>query len=172
MPCRNDKANARHSRLCEVNYPYTRVADSNLVRATHTKDCTLHPLMVPANKVDQQLSFEANMNLVSLSEFDALMDDNARFGTYCPRQKGTSQHFCVDMGRKTVDGRRLSWLWVFPDGNIRPAHKVLAEKPSLIWTKQDIITAYRNANNKTLPMWTRHVDTYSELAITFCLPFH
>mgnify|MGYP003683180577 FL=1 len=83
MTCRNDKAMMKHSRLCEINYPYTRFAESNNVMASHVRDCT------------------------------------------------RDQHFCVDCGRKTVDGRRLSWLWVYPDGNVRPAHKK-GDKPNLI----------------------------------------
>ena len=76
------------------------------------------------------------------------------------------QHFCVDCGRKTVDGRRLSWLWVYPDGNVRPAHKK-GDKPNLIWTKKQIVDAYKDAANKTLPMWTRHIP-HGNLSITYC----
>jgi len=112
------------------------------------------------------------MDLISLQEFAACMTNNARFGSYVPMDiKSRGAHFCVDKARKTVEGRRLAWLWVYPDGVVRPAHKTLGDKPTVIWTKQDIIKAYRAANNATLPMFTRHVDTYSELAITFCLPY-
>lgn len=174
MTCRNDKAMMKHSRLCEISYPYTRFAESNNVMASHVRDCTRDQHFVDTTEVRQSLGFEASMDLVSLGEFCALMDDGARFGSYCmlPQSGVHSKHahFCVDCGRKTVDGRRLSWLWVYPDGNVRPAHKK-GDKPNLIWTKKQIVDAYKLAANKTLPMWTRHVDQYSELAISFCLPF-
>ena len=179
MACKNDKSGSKHSRLCEIKYPYNRTAPSNDVSATRQRDCTVDVRMVPLSEVNQTLGFEASMDLVSLSEFDALMGDNAKFGTYCdaPKsgglfsKKDQSAHFCVDKGRKTVDGRRLAWLWVYPDGVIRPAHKVMSDNPVFVWTKQQIIDAYKAAKNETLPMYTRHVDQHSELAITFCLPF-
>lgn len=172
MPCKNTKGFAKHSRLCEVNYPCIRHASSANYKASHPQDCTLGKKMVPLGKVTQTLGYEAHMHLVSLQEFEALMTDKARFGTYIPHGKsGLGQHFCVDHGRRTVDGRRLAWLWVYPDGIIRPAHKIMDEKPTVIWTKQDIVNAYKAANDVTLPMFTRHVDQHSELAITFCLPY-
>jgi hypothetical protein len=93
----------------------------------------------------------------------------AKFGTYLVRPK--AGHFCVDQGRRTVDGRRLGWLWIFPDGKVGVSNKNIGDKPPMVWRKQDIIEAYRKADNVTLPMFTRHVETYSELAVTFCLPF-
>ncbi|MDN3639488.1 hypothetical protein QWY82_11800 [Simiduia curdlanivorans] len=172
MTCSNTSGAAKHSGLCNVHYPYTRIAPNNDVRATHQRDCTLGKTMVPVQEVDQSLGFEANMDLISLEDFIREMDDNAKLGTYCPAGKlGGRAHFCVDKGRRSVDGRRLAWLWVFPQGQVRPAHKVMSDNPTLIWTKQQIVDAYKSANNKTLPMWTRHVDQHSELAITFCLPF-
>lgn len=174
MACSNVKTNAKHSRLCEIKYPYTLIADSNNVRATRFRNCTLNSVMVEDKEVVQTLGYEANMDLISIGEFDALMGDNDKFGTYCglPGQKHSkTAHFCVDKRRRTVDGRRLAWLWVFPNGKVHPVHKGMADKPTMLWTKQQIMQAYTQAKNETLPMFTRHVDTYSELAITFCLPF-
>lgn len=168
MACSNNKARSVHSKLCEVNYPYVRYAASTNVPATKQKNCTLDSSSVPDT---QTLGYEANMDLISIDEFISFMPANAKFGTYCDLKKKTKGvHFCVDRGRRTVDGRRLSWLWIFPKGIVGAAHKVITDDPSFIWTKQDIVDAYRAANNPTLPMFTRHVDTYSELAITFCLP--
>jgi hypothetical protein len=169
MNCKNKKSNAKHSRLCEIHYPYIRYADSTDVRASHRQDCTIGKTTVPLREVNQTLGYEANMHLISLQEFKACMTDSARFGTYVKPTETT--HFCVDRGRRTVDGRRLAWLWVYPDGVVTPAHKNMGDKPTMIWTKQDIINAYSAANNATLSMFTRHVDQYSELAITFCLPY-
>jgi len=175
MACNNSKANAKHSRLCEIKYPYTRIADSNNVSATRKRNCTLDPLMVKDSDVAQTLGYEANMDLVSIGEFDKLMGDKDLFGTYCGMpgalQHSSKKHFCVDMGRRTVDGRRLAWLWVFPNGDVRPVHKTMSDKPTMLWTKKQIMDAYVKAGNETLPLFVRHVDTYSELAITFCLPF-
>jgi hypothetical protein len=106
---------------------------------------------------------------VSKAEFTALMDDTVVFGSYCPKF-GRRQHFCVDQGRRTVDGRRLAWLWVFPDGAAKKAHKKLDDAPAALWNKKQILDAWKAANDATLPVFTRHVDTYSELAVTFCLP--
>ncbi|TQV74162.1 hypothetical protein FKG94_16260 [Exilibacterium tricleocarpae] len=102
------------------------------------------------------------------------MDNQTTFGTYSARtqvETHNNPHFCVDFGRRTVDGKHLSWLWVFPLGKVGQVNKVLVEEPTYIWTKQHIITAYNEAGNPDLVMWTRHVEKYSELAITFCLPF-
>lgn len=107
------------------------------------------------------------MDLVSPDELRDLLSDKAVFGTYCDVKKG---HFCVDMGRRTVDGRRLNWLWVFPDGKAKPSNKAFSDPPPLLWTRDQVLNAFRAANNETLSMWTRHVEKFSELAITFCLP--
>lgn len=169
MTCNNVKERSVHSSLCDIHYPYSRIAPSSNVKATKQRDCTLRST-VPADS--QNLGFEANMDLVSLDEFQRLILPTAKFGTYCMLKKSDKgAHFCVDRGRRTVDGRRLSWLWIFPRGDVRSVHKTMDDKPSFVWTKQQIIDAYLAADNPTLPMWTRHVDTYSELAITFCLPF-
>ncbi len=169
MTCKNTKPGAKHSGLCNVTYPYTRIASSTDVPASHSKDCTLGGLMVPQKDVSQTLGYEASMDLINLDDLMKFIDDRAKFGTYCPLPTSKKEHFCVDKGRRTVDGRRLSWLWIFADGQIRPAHKKMGDNPTMIWTKQQIIDAYRAANNPTLPMFTRHVDQHSELAITFCL---
>ena len=50
------------------------------------------------------------------------------------------------------------------------AHKVLDDLPTAVWTKAQVLQAWKDAGNETLSMWTRHVDAFSELAITFCLP--
>jgi hypothetical protein len=84
----------------------------------------------------QTLSFEASMDLISLSEFMTLAPVNAKFGTYANKQKGG--HFCTDAGRRTVDGRRLAWLWIFGNGQPKGAHKNIPDPPALVWTKQDI----------------------------------
>jgi hypothetical protein len=165
MTCSNSKDGAVHSKLCEVHYPYVRIAPSNDVIATRQRDCTLGSTKPPGSKI---LGFEAKMDLISIDEFIAFMPVTAKFGTYCNLSK--REHFCVDNGRRTVDGRRLSWLWVFPNGDVRPSSKKMADKPTLIWTKDQIAKAYNDARNPTLPMWTRHVEIFSELAITFCLP--
>jgi len=179
MVCSNDKLDRHgrplgvHSALCDIDYPYRRYADSNDVLASHPRDCTLARTFVKSRDVNLRLGFEANMTLVSRDEL-ASMDDQTRFGTYCDLKLGkripADAHFCVDAGRRTVDGRRLAWLWVFPDGRPRRAHKVLEDPPSLVWTKAEILAAWDSANNPTLATFTRHVDTFSELAITFCLP--
>ena len=77
------KTNAKHSRLCEIKYPYTLIAESNNVRATRFRNCTLNSVMVEDKEVVQTLGYEANMDLISIGEFDALMGDNDKFGTYC-----------------------------------------------------------------------------------------
>jgi hypothetical protein len=159
--------------LCGINYPYRRIApasDNGQVRATQRSGCTLSgSVSTPAP--DQTLGFEANMDLVSLSEFLTIVPATAKFGTYLERPK--SGHFCVDKGRRTVDGRRLSWLWIFPDGEARPSNKLFITQglaPQLVWTKAAIQAAYPDESG-ALPIFTRHKEIYSELAITFCLPF-
>ena len=89
MACSNVKTNAKHSRLCEIKYPYTLIAESNNVRATRFRNCTLNSVMVEDKEVVQTLGYEANMDLISIGEFDALMGDNDKFGNYCglPVQK-------------------------------------------------------------------------------------
>ena len=109
------------------------------------------------------------MDLVSLDEFMSLAPVNAKFGTYLSGER--TGHFCVDKGRRTVDGRRLAWLWIFHNGIAGPSNRKLSDPPGLLWTKQDIINAYGQANDVTLPLFTRHVEIYPELAITFCLPY-
>ncbi len=159
-----------HSPLCNIDYPYTRFAMTNDVRATHPRDCTWPRAFTHPEEVRGILGFEANMTLVSMDEFEDSMSAHARFGTYCPPfKKDKTSHFCVDQGRRTVDGRRLAWLWIFPDGRPGPAHKGMGV-PTALWTKQDILDAWNAAHNPTLPVFTRHVEIYSELAITFCLP--
>ncbi|AZZ92657.1 hypothetical protein EUZ85_18775 [Hahella sp. KA22] len=171
MTCKNEKQGAVHSGLCGVTYPCTRIASSTDIRASHQRDCSLGGGFVALGDVHQTLGYEASMDLINLDDLIQFVDKRAKFGTYCniPRSSGRA-HFCVDKGRRTVEGRRLSWLWVFPDGNVRPAHKILTDNPTYVWTKQQIIDAYRAAKNPGLPMFTRHVDKHSELAITFCLP--
>jgi len=109
------------------------------------------------------------MDLVNLSDFMTNVPGTAKFGTYLSGKR--TGHFCVDKGRRTVDARRLAWLWIFADGRARPSNKIFTDPPDLLWTKQDIINAYQQANDQTLPMFTRHVERFPELAITFCLPF-
>jgi len=155
--------------LCtQVNYPYRRIAASSGVTASKPRSCTLGGMKLDF-PIEQTLSFEPNMDLISLNEFMTLVPVNAKFGTYVDKKKGG--HFCVDAARKTVDGRRLAWLWIFGNGQPMGAHKLIPDPPTLIWTKQNIIDAYNGAADATLPMFTRHVDTYPELAITFCLPY-
>jgi hypothetical protein len=174
MTCKNNKPRMVHSRLCEVAYPHTRIALSNDFQAPHLRDCTRDRNWVAPGDVRQTLSYETNMDLVSPDELDQLMEARAVFGTYCdlsrPRMSPKTPHFCVDAGRRTVDGRRLAWLWVFPDGQPKAVHKTDDALPSAVWTKAQVLQAWRDAGNETLSLWTRHVDTYSELAITFCLP--
>jgi hypothetical protein len=153
--------------LCEVNYPYRRIAASSEVKATKPGDCTIRE-RGSSGADNQTLAFESNMDMVSLAEFITGAPHAAVFGTYLARPK--SGHFCVDKGRRTVDGRRLSWLWIFPTGRVGPSNKRMSAGPELVWTKRAIIDAYEAAHNETLPMFTRHVEIYSELAITFCLP--
>ena len=156
--------------LCEVNYPYRRIASSHIVDATRMSDCTIiyQDERSKAKEINQKLGFEANMDLVDLDEFINFVPHNARFGSYINFGKGG--HFCVDHGRRTVDGRRLNWLWIFKDGKTGKSNKMMDGPPPAIWTKDNIIAAYTKANNPSLPMFTRHVEIYPELAITFCLP--
>jgi len=152
--------------LCDVNYPYRRIAASATVNATKNSNCTIAAKNAsPA--LNQTLAFEASMDLISLNEFLAI-PPTATFGTYLSGSK--SGHFCVDKGRRTVDGRRLAWLWIFADGKPGKSNKKMSDPPELIWTKAEIVMAYKAANDVTLPMFTRHVEIYPELAITFCLP--
>ncbi|OZG70152.1 hypothetical protein BTA51_27675 [Hahella sp. CCB-MM4] len=130
------------------------------------------------SEVNQTLGYEANMDLINLDDLVNFVDNRARFGTYCPLPKtglmgrrNQNEHFCVDKGRRTVDGRRLAWLWIFPDGRVRPSNKNMGDNPTMVWTKQQIIDAYQAAGNPALPMFTRHVEIHAELAITFCLPY-
>lgn len=109
------------------------------------------------------------MDLVSLAEFNNMVPSTVKFGTYLP-SKPTTGHFCVDKGRRTVDGRRLAWLWMYPDGNPRPPNKIITDPPTLVWTKAEIVAAYVAAKNEMLPMFTRHKEIYPELTVTFCLP--
>jgi hypothetical protein len=173
MTCKNDKGGAVHSGLCNVDYPHKRIGSTD-VQASHLRDCSLDRGLILAGDVHQTLGYEANMDLISPQELDLLLGAKAKFGTYCDLKKSflarKSPHFCVDSGRRTVDGRRLAWLWVFPDGEVKKAHKVLDDPPPSVWTKAEVLKAWRDAGNETLSMWTRHVDTFSELAITFCLP--
>lgn len=108
------------------------------------------------------------MDLVDLDEFINFVPHNALFGSYINFGKGG--HFCVDQGRRNVDGRRLSWLWIFKDAKPDKSNKMMYGPPPAIWKKQDIIDAYTKENNLSLLMFTRHVEIYPELAITFCLP--
>ncbi len=117
----------------------------------------------------QTLGYEENMDLVNLEEFSTKLGEKATFGTYCDR-KAMGKHFCVDYGRRTVTGGRLGWLWVFPDGVAKPSSKKMSDPPPLVWTRAEIIAAWKAAKNPTLAVFTRHVEIFSELAITFCLP--
>ncbi len=156
--------------LCDVHYPYRRIASSNIVKANSFSSCTF----VPKDKrktlsgKTQDLGFEANMDLVDLDDFINFVPHDAKFGTYLNLKK--DEHFCVDQGRRTVDGRRLGWLWMFKDGKPAKSNKMMDGPPPAIWTKQDLIDAYTKENNLALPMFTRHVEIFPELAITFCLP--
>lgn len=163
MVCSSIHIRDTHCFCKEVTYPYRREAVSNEVQATRLSNCTMKLGRAEA----QKLGFEKNMDLISLEEFSKYAPDTAVFGTYSNMAK--SEHFCVDKGRRTVDGRRLSWLWLFKDGKPGKSNKMIDEPPKLIWSKQDIIDAYSAAGNNMLPMFTLHVEIYPELAITFCL---
>lgn len=163
MVCSSIHDGETHCFCREVTYPYRREAISSQVQATRLSDCT----MKSGRAEDQKLGFEKNMDLISFDEFIKYAPDNAVFGTYAKIAK--LKHFCVDEGRRTVDGRRLSWLWIFKDGKPSKSNKKIDEPPNLIWSKQDIATAYLAAGNNLLPMFTRHVEIFPELAITFCL---
>lgn len=158
------KGGTIHSGLCDINYPHKLVGGKKEINATKKRDCTLDKGF--AKEVRTVLGYEEDMDLVSPLEL-ARLDPKTVFGTYCQVQKG---HFCVDFGRRTVDGRRLGWLWVFPDGKAKPSNKMFAEPPPLVWSIDEILDAFQKAGNDTLSMWTRHEEKYSELAITFCLP--
>ncbi|GLS27708.1 hypothetical protein [Marinibactrum halimedae] len=174
MACSPSARNPRHSGLCNIHYPCTRVAPSGDFPATNFRDCTQGGLYVPGRDINQTLGYENNMDMLSLQEFISFVSNQAKFGSYVSGRSGRTrrnEHFCVDKGRRTVDGRRLAWLWVYPDGVPRGSSKLLPDPPSCVWTKQQIIDAYRAANNPALPMFTRHKEIHSELAITFCLPY-
>lgn len=108
------------------------------------------------------------MDLIDIEEF-GLLSERTVFGTYLNRP--SAGHFCVNHGRRTVDGRRLSWLWIFPGGAARSSNNAMPSPPPLVWTRQEILAAYAAAQDNMLPMFTRHVEKYAELAITFCLEF-
>lgn len=163
MVCSSKHMRDTHCFCTEVTYPYRREALSNEVQATRLSNCTINP----GRGQDQKLSFEKNMDLINLDDFRTYVPDAAVFGTYC--NMGKSNHFCVDKGRRTVDGRRLSWLWIFKNGKPGGSNKNNTDPPKLIWTKKNIMDAYAAAGDNMLPMFTRHVELYPELAITFCL---
>jgi hypothetical protein len=168
MTCSSTKPGAAHSWLCAVKYPHKRTAASSDYKASKASDCTIGA-WVPKGDVRQTLGYEENMDLVNLEEFLDKAGDKATFGTYPPKD-GVGKHFCCDWGRRTVDGKRLSWLWVFPDGKAKSSNKQMPP-PDLIWTRKQIADAWNATKEpKVTAAWTRHVEIFSELAIPFCLP--
>lgn len=167
MQCQNKKSTAQHSGLCNISELYKQTSSQPQVRATNASDCTLGSKVTS----EQSLSPENNMHQLSLDAFDQFVDAQTVFGTYFSGLPSKGVHVCVDAGRRTVNGLRLSWLWVYPGGRVGPSNKKIGALPTATWTKQDIILAHETCNKTTLPLWTRHAETYSELAISVCLPF-
>jgi hypothetical protein len=179
----------RHAReqnctaLCSVDYPYKVIGKTEIQAVCPTGDCTRGKRLFKSNPYSQVLGYEDKMTLISRDELSALIPPATIFAsgvrvefmekTTALRAYQDEPHFCVDGGRRTVDGHRLQWMWIYKDG-VPAADKKLGITSNCFWSKAEVLGAWDAALvDRTVPLaaFTRHTELLSELAITFCLPF-